>query len=123
VPFDVPRTWLRELLCNLALQGYLAEEEPDELPVLETLARAALQIRPERMPVRELERMEDADELNYSWYEFQLHAAAIRIWQAGGRDLLRRMYDRLRMDFTTGTATDLDAIHPTIGDIERSWHT
>jgi hypothetical protein len=121
VPFDMPRYWLRELLCNLALQGYLAEEEPDELPVLETLARVALHIRPERMPVRELERMEDADELNYSWYEFRLHAAAIRIWQAGGRDLLRRMYDRLRMDFTTGTATDLDAIHPTIGDVERSW--
>jgi len=121
VPFDIPRRWVQELFCNVALQGYLAEVEPDQLPVLETLARAALHIRPDRMPVHELERMDDADELNYSWYEFQLHTAAIGIWQAGGRDLLRRMYDRLHTDFTAGVATDLDSIHSTIGDVERGW--
>jgi hypothetical protein len=121
VPFDIPRRWVQELFCNVALQGYLAEEEPDQLPVLETLARAALYIRPERMAVRELERMDDADELNYAWYEFRLHAAAIGIWQVGGRDLLRRTYDRLHTDFTAGVTTDLDSIHPGFGDVERSW--
>jgi hypothetical protein len=103
---------VQELFCNVALQGYLAEEEPDQLPLLETFARAALYIRPERMAVRELERMDDADQLNYAWYEFRLHGAAIEIWQAGGRELLRRMYDRLHADSTAGVTTDMPAPQP-----------
>ena len=121
VQFDIPRRWVQELFCNVALQGYLAEQEPDRLPVLETLARAALHIHPERMAVRELDLMDEADELNYAWYEFRLHASAIDIWQAGGRALLRRMYERLHTDFTAGVATDLASIHPSIGDVERRW--
>jgi hypothetical protein len=121
LPFDIPRRWLKELFCNVALEGYLADEEPDELPVVETLARAALHIDPQRMPVRELERMDEADELNYSWFELRFHEAAIRIWQAGGRELLKRMYDTLAADFASGRETKLDDIHPTIGDVERTW--
>jgi hypothetical protein len=65
--------------------------------------------------------MDDADELNYAWYEFRLHAAAIGMWQVGGRDLLRRPIRPVAHGLHGRVTTDLDSIHPGFGDVERSW--
>src|SRR5919197_803958 len=60
VPFAFPKLWLQEVFANLALQGYVVDALPAALRVLETLPRAGREIRPARVPVHELDRMEDA---------------------------------------------------------------
>jgi hypothetical protein len=98
--FWKPATWLPELFCNVGLQGYVAEVEPAELDVLETLPPATREIKPEQFAVRGLDEMDRASSvggpLNYAWYELLLHAAAKRIWEQGGREAFHRLYERFR---------------------------
>jgi hypothetical protein len=36
---DVPPLWVAELFANIRFQGYIAEVEPDQLPMLETVCQ------------------------------------------------------------------------------------
>jgi hypothetical protein len=88
VPFAFSRLWLRELFVNLCLHAYVAEVEPERLPVLTIL--------PQRMSVLPVERvrhrsLEDFERLhasvgpeNYGWYQCRLHAAARNIYDDAG---------------------------------------
>ena len=87
--FDFGRFWLTELFCNLALEGYVLEAEPEARSVLETLPRASRHIPPSELNLWRLDNMADSTGVNYGWYELQLHAEAIPIWGEGGRDLVR----------------------------------
>lgn len=95
-----PRLWLAELFANLGLYGYIAELEPDQLPVLETLAQAAREARADRMPVRALDDMDRSFEYEnaaviYCWYQLLLIVGAKDIWHERGRDSLKALHDRL----------------------------
>jgi hypothetical protein len=123
VPFAFPRLWLQEVFANLALQGYVVDALPAALRVLETLPRAGREIPPARVPVHELDRMEDALDVggavNVIWYQLRLLDAAIGLWEAGGRDLLRAMYERFRD--APSERVDLASIHPALAAIPDAW--
>jgi hypothetical protein len=36
---DFPPLWVAELFANIGFQGYIAEVEPDQLPMLETVCQ------------------------------------------------------------------------------------
>ncbi len=96
---DFPRLWLAELFANIGLYGYVAEIEPDQLPVLETICELSAAAGSQLWPVRALNRMGDglADgPLNYIWFEFLLILIAKRIWHAGGADAVTAFRDTLR---------------------------
>ncbi len=124
VPFDFPELWIRELFCNVALQGYVIEALPAAQRVLETLPRACREVRAERMPVHELGRMDEAfgagGGLNYGWFQLQLHHAAIGLWEAGGHELLETMYERFR-DAPVARTVDLRSIHPALERVPSEW--
>jgi hypothetical protein len=133
---DLPRLWLAELACNLDLHGYVASEEPNQLPVLETLPLAIAACDPERVTYRSLADFEERyafgmDPLNYAWYQCRLHRAA-----ASTTTLLAPMGcgssgRRFAMPNAPGHDGDMgddvltrlldEAVDASLGDVIRSW--
>jgi hypothetical protein len=102
--------WHEELFANLGAVGYLASEEPDELPVYMTFCRAGCDVPPSRVACSALADMagsfEDGGFANYVWYQCRLIVAAERLWNAHGVDALRALQ-----------AGDIDVA----AEVERDW--
>jgi hypothetical protein len=96
---DFPRLWVAELFANVGFHGYIAEVEPDQLAVLETICELTWEAPAERWGVRELNRMVDGlahGPHNYLWFEFRLLVVAKSIWSAAGVAALRSFRETLR---------------------------
>jgi len=117
--------WLEELFCNIALEGYVLEVEPEVREVLETLPGAALDVDPARLPVTAIHQMAEAftegGGVAYGWYQLRLHAAAIPIWHGGGSDALRRLLDAGRRWGAPPSLGQLARVHPEIARVKREW--
>ena len=102
--------WHEELFANLGAVGYLASEEPDELPVYMTFCRAGCDVPPSRVACSALADMassfEDGGFANYVWYQCRLIVAAERLWSSHGVDVLRALQ-----------AGDIDVAT----EVERDW--
>ena len=92
---SLPRMWHEELFANLGAVGYLASEEPDELPVYVTFMRAGCDVPPSRVACSALVDMADSFErggfANYVWYQCRLIVAAERLWNTQGVEALRAL--------------------------------
>lgn len=125
--FWFPERWVSELFSNIALDGWVSEEAPELGAVLRTFPRCAFDVDASLFPERRLERMEfafDAGPIGpalYGWYQMRLHAAAETIWRAGGRDLLRRLFDTFRDGAPADPRAALLDIHPAFGTVIDSW--
>ena len=123
---DFPRLWLAELFASIGMYGYIAEEEPEQLPTVSAIARATREIRREHMPVIELRDMERTFEFGavfYVLYQFLLIGLAERIWEGSAMGGLREFRDRLRNPEMTDAeiVATLSGIHPDASRIVRSW--
>jgi hypothetical protein len=96
VPFNFPRTWLRELFANLCQYVAVAEGMPGRLDHLNALPRA-VQRPASDVPLTDLnvfdERYDRMGLGNFVWYEWQLLFAARAIYNAEGPAALRRLFD------------------------------
>jgi len=92
---SLPRMWHEELFANLGAVGYLASEEPDELPVYMTFCRAGCDVAPSRVGCSALVDMANSFEVggfaNYVWYQCRLIIAAERLWDARGVEALQAL--------------------------------
>jgi hypothetical protein len=92
---SLPRMWHEELFANLGAVGYLASEEPDELPVYMTFCRAGCDVPPSRVVRSTVVDMassyEDGGFANYVWYQCRLIVAAERLWNTRGVEALRAL--------------------------------
>ena len=123
---DFPRLWLTELFANIGLHGYVTENEPDQLPMLQTVCRLTRDAPATRWPVTDLNRMEASfatGPLNYVWFELRLIAIAETIWHAGGTDAIRAFRGTLTAaDLSDAQILDtLHAIAPHAGTALRRW--
>jgi hypothetical protein len=107
---SLPRMWHEELFANLGAVGYLASEEPDELPVYMTFCRAGGDVPPSRVAYSALVDMastvEDGGFANYVWYQLRLIVAAERLWNTHGVEALQALQ-----------AGEVDVA----GEVERTW--
>jgi hypothetical protein len=107
---SLPRMWHEELFANLGAVGYLASEEPDELPVYMTLCRAGCDVPPSQVACSALVDMADSFEhggfANYVWYQCRLIVAAERLWNTHGVGALRALQ-----------AGEIDVA----AEVERNW--
>ena len=91
----LPEMWHEELFANLGAVGYLASEEPDELPVYMTYCRAGCDVPPSRVAYSAVVDMpssfEDGGFANYVWYQCRLIVAAERLWESQGVKALRAL--------------------------------
>ena len=122
---EFPDRWLEELFCNIALEGYVLEAEPEAREVLETLPVAALDVDPTRLPISAIDRMGEAFSegggVTYGWYQLRLQAAAIPIWHGGGPDVLRGLLDAGRRWGAPPSLGQLAGVHPEIARVKREW--
>lgn len=92
---SLPRMWHEELFANLGAVGYLASEEPSELPVYTTFMRAGCDVPPAHVARSALVDMADSFEAggfaNYVWYQCRLIVAAERLWATRGVEALRSL--------------------------------
>lgn len=134
-PLRLPRRWLDEFECNLAMHGYVAAEEPGQLPALITFPAAIAAIEPPGTAYRNLADFDtyhagNMDPWNYGWYQCRLSVAAARVHDSAGAGAARRLSDT----FVSRTArTDdedlsdeelvrlLDQADPALGDVARNW--
>jgi hypothetical protein len=91
----LPAMWHEELFANLGAVGYLASEEPDELPVFTTFCHVGCDVPPSRVDCSALADMSSSFErggmANYVWYQCRLVAAAERLWRERGLEALRAL--------------------------------
>ena len=122
---DFPRLWLAELFANIGFYGYVAEIEPDQLPVLEAICELSAAAGSQLWPVRALNRMGDGlaeGPLNYIWFEFLLILIAKRL-APGAADAFTAFRDTLR-DATLSDDQILDRladIDPNIAVAAQQW--
>jgi hypothetical protein len=92
---SLPTMWHEELFADLGIVGYLASEEPDELPVYMTFVRAGCDVPPSRFPcsaAMDIARgFETGGFANYVWYHCHLNVAAERLWNSRGVEALRAL--------------------------------
>jgi hypothetical protein len=96
VPFGFPLLMLRELFVSLAQHAYVATHEPDALPALETFPQLLSGIDASRFRYRSLRDYERLYTIvgyeNYFWFWSKLQVAAKGLFEAGGEDVLRRLW-------------------------------
>jgi hypothetical protein len=92
---SLPAMWHEELFANLGAVGYLASEEPDELPVYMTFMRAGCDVPPSHVACSAAMDMPNSFEsggfANYAWYQCRLIVAAELLWNAHGVEALRTL--------------------------------
>ena len=129
VPYWFPRTWLLEFFADVCLHTYLAANEPEQLPVQETLWRVLSNVPAQRFPYRSLHDFEaqygDGEWTmeNYGWYHAQFYEGAKRLYDALGVAGLQRMW-QLFVVANVREATDAQ-LADLLGEVEpglaRMW--
>jgi hypothetical protein len=92
---SLPTMWHEELFADLGTVGYLATEEPEELPVYMTFCRAGCDVPASRFPYSAAMDIGDGFEgggfANYVWYHCHLNVAAEELWNSQGVEALRAL--------------------------------
>ena len=97
------RRWLNELFCNILLHTYLAENKPELLPHLTTFTESNIEAFPaERLKYKALKDFDpNYVELgskypdNYGWYQCQFHVKAGEIYDLGGEQVVKKLWQTL----------------------------
>ncbi len=97
------RSWMAELFCNMFLHTYIAEKEPALLPALRLFPQMVVAGGTKELKYT---RLQDINERyseiaqkypkNYGWYQCRWHDAAAKIYDAGGSQVLRKLWDTLK---------------------------
>jgi hypothetical protein len=118
--------WLRELVANLGLHGYISEVEPEQSTRLTTIFEVTWAAPDNHWPVRDLAHMEqglEGDGSNYVWFEFGLQVLAKRLWETAGTKAFQRLVGALRgpeLSFDEVVKL-LDGLDPGVGQSIRDW--
>ena len=125
------RNWMSELFVNIMLHTYVAEREPQLLPVLETFPNMVLGGGTAEFKYTNLVDFErlyatlGMGPKNYGWYQCRLHSASKDIYNAGGKDVLIRLWDALKMhqeEMTDETFVSLlKEVHPSVAEVYLGW--
>lgn len=128
------RTWLNETFCNVLLHTYLAEKNPAQLPYLTVFPQVAIQSFPaERLKYNTLEDFEKYyNEIatkhpdNYGWYQCRFHVLAAEIYDLGGKDVMKKMWDILMNQNEKLNDDDLTDLlikaHPALEQAITNWN-
>lgn len=129
------RKWMGELFPNILLHTYISENEPELLPALTLFPQIVIAGGTSGFSFTTLSDFEEKyNEIavksprNYGWYQCKLHAAAANIYNAGGKDVIKKLWAVLKKQANILTDTDLtlllkDNVHQTVADVLLQWDT
>ena len=94
------RLWMQELFCNIMLHTYIAENETENLPALETFPEMVVAAGTTGYQYTTLadfeKRYDNMDPKNYGWYQCRLHVAGKNIYNAGGQKTFVKLWTGLK---------------------------
>jgi len=126
------RKWMGELFCNIFLHTYIAENKPEHLLALTVFPNMVVASGTNGYLFTTLEQFErNYNEIgtkhpkNYGWYQSRLHAAAREIYDAGGKNVLQKLWVFLQAKDNkenSQLAKQLaEHVHPAIADVLLTW--
>ena len=98
----IHRHWMGELFVNIMLHTYIAENQPELLTALETFPNMVVGAGSAEYQFTSLEDFEKLYSTlgmgpkNYGWYQSKLHSAAKDIYNAGGKEVLKKLWNALK---------------------------
>ncbi len=127
------RNWMGELFVNIMLHTYVAEKQPELLPALEVFPDMVVGGGTAEYKYTSLEDFErlyatlGMGPKNYGWYQCKFHSAAKDIYNAGGKEVLKKLWTSLKIhqEKMTDTAfADMlrKEVHPSVADVYSNWN-
>lgn len=127
------RKWLGELFVNIFLHTYIAENEPEQLPALTLFPQMVVRGGSAGFKYKSLQDIEERyDEIgqqhpqNYGWYQCRWHAAASDVYNLGGKELLKNLWNALQRNKEILSDIQLADFleksgNKTLADVLRNW--
>lgn len=126
------RHWMGELFVNIMLHTYVAEKQADLLPALETFPNMVVGGGTAEYNFTSLEDFEKLyptlgmGPKNYGWYQCKLHSAAKDIYNAGGKTVLKKLWQALskhQEEMTDEELADMlkKEVHASVAKVYLDW--
>jgi hypothetical protein len=127
------RNWMSELFVNIMLHTYVAEEQPELLPALEVFPNMVVSAGTAGYQFTSLEDFErlyssmGMGPKNYGWYQCKLHSAAKKVYDIGGKDVLKSLWKALKTHQEEMTDDQFvtmlkKEVHPAVADVYSDWN-
>jgi hypothetical protein len=127
------RHWMGELFVNIMLHTYVAEKQPQLLPALETFPDMVVGAGTAEYGFTSLEDFEKLyptlgmGPKNYGWYQSKLHSAAKDIYNAGGSETMKKLWQALKKH--QEEMTDIEfanmlnkEVSPSVANVYLKWN-
>ena len=130
---NTQRKWMGELLANLMLHVFVAEQEPASLPALTLFPQLVINGGTKGFLYTSLKDVHDRyDEIgqqhpnNYGWYQSRWHAGAAAMYEQEGKELTRRLWTALKKQTNTLNDEELnrylqEQVGTTLAAFIRNW--
>lgn len=127
------RKWMGELFSNIFLHTYIAENEPGQLTALQVFPEMVVSGGAGDFKYTTLAQFEnDYDAIgsqaprNYGWYQCRLHVAAKNIYNAGGTEVLKKLWAALKkhpekMSDEAFAKMLMKEVHPAVANVYLKW--
>jgi hypothetical protein len=130
---NMQRNWMGELFCNILLHTYIAENEPEQLSALTVFPNMVIAGGSKEYKYTALQDIEERYQeigknhaRNYGWYQCRWHKSAADIYEAGGKELVLKLWTALQQQKTKLTNDELllfldKAGAKPVADMVRNW--
>ena len=128
------RKWMGEVFVNLFLHTYIAEQEPQLLPQLTVFPRMVLaSTQKSSLKYTTLKDLEDRYNeigqqypMNYGWYQCRWHNSAAIIYDVGGIQVVKDLWDVLKsnrepLDDEKFASLLSREVHQKLADVYLKW--
>lgn len=126
------RHWMGELFVNIMLHTYIAEKQPERLPELEAFPNMVVAGGTSDYHFTSLDDFEKLyatlgmGPRNYGWYQCKLHSAAKDIYNAGGKNVLKQLWQALKTHQENLTDEEFvnllkKEVHPAVANVYLNW--
>jgi hypothetical protein len=127
------RHWMSELFVNIMLHTYVAEKQPHLLPALEAFPNLVVGAGTAAYAFTSLEDFEKLYSTlgmgpkNYGWYQCKLHSSAKQIYNAGGKEVIKKLWKALKKHQEKMTDKEFtvmlnNEVHPLVADVYLKWN-
>lgn len=127
------RYWMAELFVNIMLHTYVAEKQPQLLPALEVFPNMVVGAGTAEYAFTSLEDFEKLyptlgmGPKNYGWYQSKLHSAARDVYNAGGSEVMKKLWKALKKhqeEMTDVEFTDMlnKEVNPAVANVYLKWN-
>lgn len=133
VKLKMHRKWMGELFVNILLHTYIAENEPGLLPALQTFPEMVVGAGSAEYKFTSLADFERLYEKmgmgpkNYGWYQCNLHNAGKNIYNAGGVEVIKKLWTALKIHQTSMSDEAFvnmlsSEVHQAVADVYLKWN-